>query len=536
MVRGSVLVACAALVVTTTLGTASDATADPGDSCPGPGVSLRYLVLFDRGTPERDAASAIENACGEATGYYPEIGVAVATSASPEFAGALGDDRAYSAQAERDVDTSAPAASPTRPGPIATGGTVPAADLTGEQWDMRAVRADLARAVDPGSADVAVAVLDSGIDAAHPDLAHAVDESLSAGCLTGVPEQSEEAWAPTASPHGTHVAGIVAAADDGKGIAGVAPGVRLASVKVIDDQGYVDPEAAVCGLMWAARNGIEVANSSFSVTSPGTPCTSSKGQAVIREALARAVEYADEAGTLNVAAATNGALDVTPSPASGSAGEEGSCEVLPAGLRETIAVSAVDHAGVKAGYSSYGLGVIDLTAPGGEGEHCVLSTVPGGYEPLCGTSMAAPHVSGVAALLASARPGATPAELREALGEQAEPVACPEDYDLSGNGMQDAYCAGYLGYNGFYGRGIVDAFAAVSDGEGSPEQEPREPAGRPVDPEDGEDGEVRDVPDHARVQDADREPAHQLDGVVQGKALHGVLQGLGIDRQWVEGR
>nr|WP_245960109.1 S8 family serine peptidase [Prauserella flavalba] len=519
------------------MGAASDATADPGDSCSSPGVSLRYLVLFDRGTAERDAAREIETACGEVTGYYPEIGVAVATSASPEFAGTLGRDRAYSAQADREAETPAPAASPARAEPIATGQAVPAADLTGEQWDMRAVRADVARAIEPGSSDVAVAVLDSGIDAGHPDLAHAVDESLSAGCLTGVPEQSERSWAPTASPHGTHVAGIVAAADDGKGIAGVAPGVRLASVKVIDDQGYVDPEAAVCGLMWAARNGIEVANSSFSVTSPGTPCTSSsEGQSVVREALARAVEYADEAGTLNVAAATNGALDVTPSPTSGAAGQEGSCEVLPAGLRGTVTVSAVDHAGLKAGYSSYGLGVIDLTAPGGEGEHCVLSTVPGGYEPLCGTSMAAPHVSGVAALLASARPGATPAELREELGEQAEPVSCPEDYDLSGDGLQDAYCAGYVGYNGFYGRGMVDALAAVSGGETSAEQEPREPAGRPVDPGHGEHDEVRDVPDHADVEHTHGEPAHQLDGVVQGKALHGVLQGLGIHGQWIEGR
>ncbi|MBK1789486.1 S8 family serine peptidase, partial [Prauserella cavernicola] len=105
---------------------------------------------------------------------------------------------------------------------------------------------------------------------------------------------------------------IVAAADDGRGIEGVAPGVRLASVKVVDDDGYVDPEAAVCGVMWAARSGIEVANSSFSVTSPGMPCTTSEDQGVVREAVARAVEYADSSGTLSFAAATNGALDLTP--------------------------------------------------------------------------------------------------------------------------------------------------------------------------------------------------------------------------------
>jgi subtilisin family serine protease len=119
---------------------------------------------------------------------------------------------------------------------------------------------------------------------------------------------------------------------------------------------------------------------------------------------------------------------------------------------------------VKAGYSSYGLGVIDVTAPGGEAGECVLSTVPGGYAPLCGTSMAAPHVTGVLALLASAAPDARPRQLRRTLEGQAMPMPCPADYDLTGDGTQDAYCAGYEGFNGFYGHGMVDALAAAPPG------------------------------------------------------------------------
>jgi subtilisin family serine protease len=120
---------------------------------------------------------------------------------------------------------------------------------------------------------------------------------------------------------------------------------------------------------------------------------------------------------------------------------------------------------VKAGYSSYGLGAVDVTAPGGDPlqrGRCVLSTVPGGYASSCGTSMAAPHAAGVAALLASTHPGSTPAELTRLLNAEADPIACPADYDLNGTGAQDAYCTGDSTYNSFYGHGLVDALAAVA--------------------------------------------------------------------------
>ncbi|SFP98050.1 Subtilase family protein [Amycolatopsis arida] len=464
--RTSAMLTCAALLVAGQLVAASPVLGAQADGCgDSGGAPLRYLVVFDRGTAESAATSEILAACGAPTIYYPEIAVAVATSADRDFADRLSTGRAFSAQRERlRSGTGAPRERLDRLGAAA----VPTADRTAEQWNMRAINAELARAVDRGSRDVVVGVLDSGIDPDHPDLAAALAPDLSAGCLTGAPDRDRAAWEPTTSPHGTHVAGTIAAADDGRGVTGVAPGVRLASVKVVDDHGRVDPEAVVCGFLWAARNGLAVTNSSYAVDSWSPSCGEGGGHAVAREAVTRAVAHADAAGTLNVAAATNTATNLTPVPravarsAGGGGTPGGHCAALPAGLREVVTVSAVTERGVKAGYSSYGLGAIDLAAPGGDAGRCVLSTVPGGYASLCGTSMAAPHVAGVAALLASTRPHHAPRRLRQALAAGALPVPCPADYDLTGNGTQDAYCAGYTAYNGFYGHGLVDALAAVS--------------------------------------------------------------------------
>ncbi|MEU5262875.1 S8 family serine peptidase [Amycolatopsis sp. NPDC021455] len=444
--------------------------AEPG--C-GHGRSLRYVVTFDRGTDEDEARARIAGACGTTTVYYPQIAVAVATSGDAGFGARIGLDRAFSAQAERLAAQRATDSAKPQPARAAVPRTdpakVPSADLSARQWDMRMINAGRARGAADGSRDVVVGVLDSGIDPDHPDLAEALDAGDSAGCLTGAPDRSPSAWAPTTSVHGTHVAGIIAAADDGRGVTGVAPGVRVASVKVIDDRGYADPEAAVCGLMWAAARHMRLTNSSYFVNPWTLSCIRGDDRGVVHEALARAVEYSTSAGTLNVAAATNEAVDLQPSARSGTPGAGSGCEALPAGLRDVVAVSAVGADGVKAGYSSYGLGVIDVTAPGGETGECVLSTVPGGYAPLCGTSMAAPHVTGVLALLASAAPDARPRQLRRTLEAQAMPMPCPADYDLTGDGTQDAYCAGYEGFNGFYGHGMVDALAAAAPRGGRPD-------------------------------------------------------------------
>ncbi|MDU0291967.1 S8 family peptidase [Saccharothrix longispora] len=452
--------------------------------CVQPGPTLRYLVVFERGTSEPLANARVAGACGTTTGYYPQIAVAVAVSADPGFTRRMGVERTYSAQQDGLSRRTGTPARKTKDDELGgTRRTAGAVDRTAEQWDMDLIRAAEAHAVSTGSRDVVVGVLDSGIDPAHPDLVGALDPELSAGCTTGVADPAQAAWSPTTSAHGTHVAGTIAAADDGLGTTGVAPGVRIASVKVVDDAGFIYPEYAVCGFMWAAERGMTITNNSYFIDPWVFTCQNKVGQSVVYEAVRRAVEYATARGVLTVAAAGNGAADLTKpgldalSPTNAAPEDvkpqpvDNTCLVLPAQLRNVVAVSSIGSEKVKAGYSSYGLGAVDVTAPGGDRKQvpddaqngCVLSTVPSGYDYSCGTSMAAPHVAGVAALLASTHPEAGAPELSRMLNAQAETLPCPADYDLNGTGAQDAFCTGYSEYNGFYGHGVVDALAAVRE-------------------------------------------------------------------------
>lgn len=445
------------------LGWAGQAVAVPLEpgfiTCGEHGPDVRFVVLYEPGTTAEDAGIETSAKCGATMAYYPQIGVGVVLSSDRRFVDLMGRDRAFSAKAAVGKSKHLPTA------PLTVDES--RADRTAEQSDMSMIRADEAHGVTLGSHSVVVGVLDSGIDATHPELSAAVDPSRSVGCLGGKADPAPAAWRPTTSAHGTHVAGVIAAADDGHGITGVAPAVRLASVKVVDDAGFVFPEAVVCGLMWAAANQVSVANHSYYVD-PWLLTCDRDGERVVVESVRRAVDYATRRGVLSVAAASNENIDLARphGQAVGTGGErrtlDGGCKVLPAGLRGVVAVSAVGPDRLKTAYSAYGLGVIDVTAPGGERDACVLSTVPGGYGRSCGTSMAAPHVTGVAALLAGRHPDASPQALTRLLTSQARAVACPGDYDLDGTGGQDAYCSGYAPYNSFHGHGLVDALAAVT--------------------------------------------------------------------------
>jgi subtilisin family serine protease len=481
------VLATGCLAVTPSAVADPEVAAPPSDGCIQPGPTLRYLVVFDEGTPEDEATAEVRRSCGTTTAYYPDISVAIAVSPDPTFLRRMGPERAYSAQGEslsrRDGAPARKKSDGTETTKAAPANGLTSADLSDEQWDMALIRANEAHAVTTGSRDVVVGVLDSGIDATHPDLVGALDPGLSAGCLTGRPDTAPAAWAPTSSSHGTHVAGTIAAADDGRGTTGVAPGVRIAAVKVVDDDGFIYPEYAVCGFMWAAATGMDVTNNSYFIDPWAFTCQNEPGQSVVYRAVERAVRHAAASGVLNVAAAGNGGVDLsrpgsdTASPTNSATPNarhrlvDNSCLVLPAQVRGVVAVSSVGQEKVKSGYSSYGLGAVDVTAPGGDtgqvadgdANGCVLSTVPQGYDYSCGTSMAAPHASGVAALLSSTHPGSSPEELTRLLGAQADTLACPADYDLNGTGVQDAFCTGYSEYNGFYGHGLVDAEAAVEN-------------------------------------------------------------------------
>ena len=118
---------------------------------------------------------------------------------------------------------------------------------------MQMIKADQAQQVTDGSRNVVVGVLDSGIEADHPDLAANIDAADSVSCIdAGRPTPRRPRGSTTRTPasdHGTHVAGTIAAARNGVGIVGVAPNVRLASVKVVNADGFIYPEYAVCGFV-----------------------------------------------------------------------------------------------------------------------------------------------------------------------------------------------------------------------------------------------------------------------------------------------
>ena len=310
-----------------------------------------------------------------------------------------------------------------------------------------------AHAVTTGSPNVVVGVLDSGISSTHPDLATQIAKDKSASCLGGVVNTAEAAWNPTTSDHGTHVAGTIAAAINGVGIAGVAPGVKVASVKVVNDAGFIYPEAAVCGFVWAAEHGMQITNNSYFIDPWEFNCRNDARQRPVWQAVQRAMRYSQTQGraqhrlgratpmstcstsSSTAAARTTAALRSRPATINGA------CVDLPAEAPGVVTVSAVGTERLKSYYSSYGQGVVDVSAPGGDTRqpnpavstiaNAVLSatfntvTKTNGWGYKQGTSMASPHAAGVAALALSAHPGLQPGALASFLERTAESAAVP---------------------------------------------------------------------------------------------------------------
>jgi subtilisin len=253
-------------------------------------------------------------------------------------------------------------------------------------WGVDRVDAEVVRAAGNAGSGVKVAVLDTGIDLEHPDLAVAGGASFAKG-------KSYD----DKNGHGTHVAGTVAALDNDIGVVGVAPAVSLYAVKVLGNGGTGSYSDVIAGLQWAVDNGMQVTNNSYG--SSGDP-----GQTV-----KDAFDAAYAAGLLNVAAAGN---------------ESGGDVIYPAKYDSVIAVSATTDTDALAGFSSIGPEV-ELAAPG----KSIYSTYKdGGYATMSGTSMASPHVAGVAALVYIS------AIQRDLDGDG----TVDKNYDLDGDGLWDA--------------------------------------------------------------------------------------------------
>ncbi|MEV8323020.1 S8 family serine peptidase [Kitasatospora sp. NPDC056731] len=450
------------------------------------GPLLSYVVNTKANHGQVQKVEKAITALGGSVVYsYEQIGVVIARSDDTAFAQKLRQAKGVdSVGASRTKGITA--ADQAKADVAAEPSAAPAAGqepYEANQWDMRQIGVDKAHKLSLGSRNVTVGVLDSGIDATHEDLAANVDASQSVSCIDGgKPNTDWKSWQPTTSDHGTHVAGTIGAAKNGKGVVGIAPNVKLAAVKVVDDGGFIYPEYAICGFVWAGEHQFKVTNNSYYVDPWMFNCPNDKDQAAISAAVRKAVSFSQRKGVLNVAAAGNENIDLAHKTVDVSSPDDttkvtrpvtNDCLSLPTELPGVIAVSSVGVKGDKAYYSSYGKGVVTVAAPGGDRRYQlpdtpdkdgrILSTIPGNkYGYMQGTSMATPHVVGVVALLASTFPWANPDELTELLTNQAESHPCPTgEYNPGGTGAYKATCEGGADDNGFYGAGIINAEKAV---------------------------------------------------------------------------
>ena len=457
---------------------------------------MNYAINLAGTDPEdlQRALALVPGAGGAALASYPEIGTFFAQSATPSFAPDL-------AAALRQAGIAIHSIGPTRVAPVlyyervelpadkkddapapqsgTAGGLTSMREESASaapaganeevfNWGAVAMHAREAEAVNVKRAPVTVAVVDSGVEDTHPDLEGRVDTSRSVKCsVNGVATQDFYGWRDEFY-HGTHVAGIIAANHNDIGIDGIAPEASIVAIEATNDNRLIYPEYVTCAFMWAASHGVDVVNNSYSMDpwvywSPTDP-----EQAAGLEAATRSIKYAQGKGLAVIAAAGNEGVDIdnptidngsptdVPTPTKNRAVNGGIR--VPSMLDGVAQVSAVGQAyNVKPGlslgraeFSNYG-DTIDFAAPGDQ----IYSTVPllfypSGYAVADGTSMATPHVSGIAALIKSVHPELTGAQVIDLMKKQA----------AANYGRLNAPIDGreYRGY------GFLDALDAVTSG------------------------------------------------------------------------
>ena len=531
----------------------------------GSGTAAEYVVTYAP-TARAEALAAIKRAGGTVTGTVDALGLARVDTSNVRFqdtirasavvrgvarnhsVGTTRQGMAHRFAAERPV---AALAGPATAGvPSSRGPRHGVEPLSSLQWDMAMIGATPTGAWKTTTGrGVQVGIIDTGVDASHPDLAPNFSTALSRNFTIDIPAIDGPCeYATCIDPanvdnggHGSHVAGTVAAARNGVGIGGVAPDATIVNVRAGQDSGYFFLYETVAALVYAGDAGLDVVNMSF-FTDPWLYNCASGGdyvsgavtadqlaeQALIRQLVQAAAVYASSKGVTLVAAAGNEHFNLalperpdTISPDYPPGTEQprvvtDNCLVLPGEAPGVIQVSAVGPSTTKSDYSNYGLGSIDVAAPGGwfrdligtpqfrTNGNLVLSSYPldlaieeglanpdgtptddrsrsdcsvspcAFYTYLQGTSMASPHATGVAALIIEAHGqgnpskgySLAPATVRSILMSTATDHACPaggtEIYTDEGRPAAfNAVCDGTTALNGVYGDGIVNAAAAV---------------------------------------------------------------------------
>jgi subtilisin family serine protease len=387
--------------------------------------------------------------------------------------------------------------------------------LSACQWDMRAIGAtsDGSYALNKGHG-ARVGDIDTGIDLTNTDIMPNVDVSASCVFLyattpTANPAEqvtrgdcSNKAALQDLAGHGTHTAGTIAAPINGIGVSGVAPEAKIVVLKAGTEQGYFFTQSVVDALRYAGDQHLDVVNMSFFADPWLFNCRSDREQRAIVAQITAAARYAQQRGVVLVAAAGNEGIDLNhpisdeispdyPPGAAVTRPVNNSCVVLPQEIPGVVVVTATGAENLLSWFSTYG-NTTDVTAPGGSrfqtptpdtARGRVLSTYSSTasdldleaslgrlvqdangnyYAWLNGTSMAAPHAAGVAALIRSAHPSMPVAAVVAMLRSTATEMGCPAALDpgVEFFGAPVQVCAGGTGSNNFYGAGLVNALAA----------------------------------------------------------------------------
>ena len=371
-----------------------------------------YVVLTSDGASVAAAEAAVQGAGGRVTKVNADVGLLTVESTNSGFVAAvqadgsvegvarnrpIGEAPATGALPRREVEkltaeerasakTTATAAAPMAGEPLAD-----------KQWDMQMIGATPtgSYAVNQGDDDVLVGIIDTGIDASHPDLAPNFNARLSRNFTTDIPlidgdcalEPDQSCNDPAnvdEGGHGSHVAGTVAAALNGVGVSGVAPGVQLVNLRAGQDSGFFFLQPTIDAITFAGRHGIDVVNMSFftdpwlynCANNPADSPAEQLEQRTIIKATQRAVNFARDHGVTLVAALGNDHTDLgnptidTISPDFPPGTEktrtvDNSCLDVPTETRGVISVSALGPSKTKADYSNYGTEQTDFSAPGG---------------------------------------------------------------------------------------------------------------------------------------------------------------------------
>lgn len=392
------------------------AALDAAGSPPAAGPALlqtspdQVIMRYQPDTPYADVANAVRAQGGSIVEHIPQLNAVVVQLPAPGPVGPLSAQGAGEPEGPFvHVEPNRlryPTLDPNDPY-YAPAGSDP------RQWGLERINAPAAWDVAKGQGAV-IAVLDTGVDLDHPDL----EANLLQGYdLVGKDNRPQDAG--TSRGHGSHVAGIAnAVTDNATGIAGVAWDAKTLPVRVVDLQGFATAANIAGGIVWATDHGANVIN--LSLGAPGW-------MKIERDA----VNYAAARGVVVVASAGN---------------DQAERDYYPASYDHVISVAATRQDDVVVYYSNMSE-YVDVAAPGGANAHPasnIWSTVDGGgYDYKAGTSMATPHVAGVAALVWSAGHATTPQQVAQAI-------------------LCSALDRGAAGYDTSYGYGLVQADAAVT--------------------------------------------------------------------------